>query len=117
MEEAVLNLINEGKIKRHLKRTSLIYKAKRDYFESLCKLHLKDKITFIKPEGGLAFWIVPTTETNLQKVCDELLTKGIKIMNPEKFSFEKPVLGLRLGYASLSEKQLEEGIIALSKYL
>lgn len=117
MEEAVLNLINEGKIKRHLKRTSLIYKAKRDYFESLCKLHLKDKITFIKPEGGLAFWIVPSPETNLQKVCDELLSKGIKIMNPEKFSFEKPVLGLRLGYASLSEKQLEEGIIALSKYL
>ena len=46
MEEAVLHLINEGKIKRHLKKTNLIYKAKRDYFESLCQLHLKDKITF-----------------------------------------------------------------------
>lgn len=117
MEEAILNLINEGKIKRHLKKTSLIYKAKRDYFESLCKLHLKDKITFIKPEGGLAFWIVPKNEIDLQKVCNELLKKGIQIMSPEKFSFENPVSGLRLGYASLNEKQMEEGILALSKYL
>ncbi|MBS7254172.1 MocR-like pyridoxine biosynthesis transcription factor PdxR [Flavobacterium branchiicola] len=117
MEEAVLNLINEGKIKRHLKKTSVIYKAKRDYFETLCNLHLKDKITFKKPEGGLAFWIVPKSEVNLQKVCEQLLNKGIKIMNPEKFSFGNPVAGLRLGYASLTEKQIEEGIIALSKYL
>jgi len=117
MEEAVLNLINEGKIKRHLKKTNLIYKAKRDHFESLCKLHLKDKITFTKPEGGLAFWIVPKSEIDLQKVCNELLKKGIKIMSPEKFSFGNPASGLRLGYASLTEEQMEEGILALSKYL
>lgn len=117
MEEAVLHLINEGKIKRHLKKTNLIYKAKRDYFENLCKLHLKDKITFVKPEGGLAFWIVPKKDIDATKVCNELLSKGIKIMNPEKFSFENPVNGFRLGYASLTEQQLEEGIIALSKHL
>lgn len=117
MEEAVLHLINEGKIKRHLKKTNLIYKAKRDYFESLCKLHLKDKITFEKPEGGLAFWIVPKKDIDATKVCNELLSKGIKLINPEKFSFENPVNGFRLGYASLTEQQLEEGIIALSKHL
>lgn len=117
MEEAVLNLINEGKIKRHLKKTNLIYKAKRDHFESLCNLHLKDKITFSKPEGGLAFWIVPKSEIDLPKVCDELLKKGIKIMSPKKFSFGNPASGLRLGYASLTEEQMEEGILALSKYL
>lgn len=117
MEEAVLNLINEGKIKRHLKKTNLIYKAKRDHFEKLCKLHLKDKITFTKPEGGMAFWIVPKSEIDLQKVCNELLKKGIKIMSPEKFSFGNPASGLRLGYASLTEEQMEEGILSLSKYL
>lgn len=117
MEEAVLNLINEGKIKRHLKKTNLIYKAKRDYFESLCMLHLKDKITFNKPEGGLAFWIVPKKEINIQHVYQELLSKGIKIMHPEKFSFGSPVSGFRLGYASLTEQELEQGIIALSKCL
>ena len=117
MEEAVLNLINEGKIKRHLKKTNLIYKAKRDHFEMLCLQYLKDKVTFVKPEGGLAFWLVPVKTTDTQQVCEELLKKGIQIMSPEKFSFGQPVCGFRLGYASLTEQQLEDGLIALSKLL
>jgi GntR family transcriptional regulator/MocR family aminotransferase len=117
MEEAVLHLINEGIIKRHLKKTNLIYKSKRDYFESLCNQHLKDKITFFKPEGGLAFWIVPKSKIDIAFVCQQLLSKGIKIMNPENFSFTDSVSGFRLGYASLTEQQMEDGIIALSEYL
>ncbi|WPO78383.1 PLP-dependent aminotransferase family protein [Flavobacterium sp. KACC 22761] len=117
MEEAVLNLINEGQIKRHLKKANLIYKSKRDYFDRLCQEHLKDKIIYTKPEGGLAFWIVPKSNIDLQPICEKLLQKGIQIMSPEKFSFKTPISGLRLGYASLTEKQMEEGIIALSKLL
>ncbi|MDA6069480.1 PLP-dependent aminotransferase family protein [Flavobacterium sp. AC] len=117
MEEAVLQLINEGEIKRHLKRTTLIYKTKRDAFEIICNKHLKNKVTFIKPEGGLAFWVVPNSDVNILEISDKLLLKGIKIITPEKFSFGKPISGFRLGYASLTEKQLEEGIIELAKYL
>lgn len=117
MEEAILNLINEGKIKRHLKKTNLIYKTKRDLFETLCNQHLKDKVTFTKPEGGLAFWMVPNAKTDTKAVCEKLLSKGIKLMDPEKFSYGSPVSGFRLGYASLTEQQMEEGIIALSKLL
>jgi len=117
MEEAVLHLINEGKIKRHLKKTSLIYKAKRDHFEGLCTRYLKDKATFVKPEGGLAFWIIPNAEIDHQAVCNQLLGKGIKIIPPGHFSFDQKPGGFRLGYASLTEKQMEEGILALSKCL
>jgi GntR family transcriptional regulator/MocR family aminotransferase len=117
MEEAVLQLINEGEIKRHLKRTTLIYKAKRDYFETICNKYLKDKTTFTKPEGGLAFWIIPNSPVNISQIADKLLSKGIKIMTPEKYSFDQPISGFRLGYASLTEKQIEDGIIELAKYL
>lgn len=117
MEEAILNLINEGKIKRHLKKANLVYKNKRDYFESLLNQYLQDKITFTKPEGGLAFWIVPKSEIDVLEVFAKLKSQGIQIMSPEKFSFEKPVKGFRLGYASLSEKQMEEGLKALSRLL
>ncbi|KQO32836.1 GntR family transcriptional regulator [Flavobacterium sp. Leaf82] len=117
MEEAVLHLINEGIIKRHLKKTNLIYKSKRDYFESLCNQHLKDKITFSKPEGGLAFWIVPNSKIDVAFVCQQLLSKGIKIINPENFSFTDSISGFRLGYASLTEQQMEDGIIALSEFI
>ncbi|OXA86878.1 MocR-like pyridoxine biosynthesis transcription factor PdxR [Flavobacterium hercynium] len=117
MEEAVLHLINEGIIKRYLKKNNHIYKAKRDYFEGLCQQFLKDKATFTKPEGGLAFWIVPNSKVDTVFVYEQLQARGIQIMNPEKFSFEAPISGFRLGYASLTEKQMEEGITALSEYL
>lgn len=117
MEEAILSLINEGKIKRHLKKANLIYKSKRDYFESVLMQYLQDKITFTKPEGGLAFWIVPKAEIDVLEIYEKLKAQGIQIMNPDRFSFDETIKGFRLGYASLSEKQIEEGIKALSKLL
>lgn len=117
MEEAILNLINEGKIKRHLKKANLVYKSKRDFFESVLNQHLKNKITFTKPEGGLAFWIVPKSEINVLDVFEKLKSQGIQIMSPDRFSFNETIKGFRLGYASLSETQIEEGIKALAKFL
>jgi len=117
MEEAILQLINDGDIKRHLKRTSLVYKAKRDYFESICDLYLKDKATYNKPDGGLAFWIVPNSNVNVNEVAEKLLKQGIKIMVPQSFSFDETIIGFRLGYASLTEGQIKSGLLALSQYL
>ncbi len=117
MEQAVLQLINDGDVKRHLKRTSAIYKAKRDFFESLLIKHLAGKVTFVKPEGGLAFWLVPNANIDVFKIAETLKPQGIEIITPDKFSFSTTINGFRLGYASLSEEQLEEGVIALCKLL
>ncbi|RZK78204.1 MAG: PLP-dependent aminotransferase family protein [Pedobacter sp.] len=117
MEQAVLELINDGQIKRHLRKATLIYKAKRDYFDGLIRKHLIEKVNYKKPEGGLAFWLEPKEPVDLQNIAKALLEKGIQIMPPDRFSHGKPVNGIRLGYASLTESQLESGIIELSKYL
>jgi GntR family transcriptional regulator/MocR family aminotransferase len=117
MEQAVLQLINDGHIKRHLRKATLIYKTKRDYFESLISKHLGEKVKYRRPEGGLAFWLEPKEAVDLRKIAKVLLEKGIQIMPPDQFSFGDPVNGIRLGFASLSESQLETGIIALSRLL
>lgn len=95
----------------------MIYKSKRDYFESLLNQYLQDKISFTKPEGGLAFWIVPQAEIDVLEIFEKLKSQGIQIMSPHRFSFDETIKGFRLGYASLSEKQMEEGIKALAKLL
>ncbi len=117
MEEAVLQLINGGEIKRHLKRTTLIYKAKRDFFEKMCHKHLKGKVSFVKPDGGLAFWVMPLKKTDAAAISARLLKSGVKILPPDSFGIGKAIQGFRLGYASLSEKQIEEGLMALAKCL
>lgn len=114
MEQAVLQLINDGTIKRHLRKATNYYKSKREFTETLLKRYLKNKVDYTMPEGGLAFWVVPKTEINWIQVSEKLQNKGIKIITPDSYSFGKSVNGIRLSYGSVSEQQLEEGIQALS---
>lgn len=117
MEQAVLQLIKDGTIKRHIKKATSHYKTKRDFTASLLEKHLKDKTTYAVPDGGLAFWIVPNKQVDWVQISEELQRKGIRIITPDSYSFDTNINGLRLGYGSLSEKELEEGIMALSKLL
>ncbi|PWV54326.1 PLP-dependent aminotransferase family protein [Chitinophaga sp. S165] len=117
MAQAILQLINDGHIKRHLKKATLLYRNKRDLFETLINEHLVDKVHFHKPEGGLAFWLKPKRPVDPDNISKELMKKGVQIISPREFSFGDPVNGLRLGYASLNESQLEQGVKALSLLL
>ncbi|MEN7547095.1 PLP-dependent aminotransferase family protein [Rapidithrix thailandica] len=117
MEQAVLQLIQDGEIRRHLKRASGIYKDKKDFFETLLKHYLGEKVRFTPPEGGLAYWLEPLHPESLKSIHEKLLEKNIKIMSPEHFSFAQPVNGLRLGYASPTKEELECGVQALAKLL
>ena len=117
MEQAVLQLIKDGTIKRHIKKATIHYKAKRDCTSKLLKKHLKDKATFSIPEGGLAFWIAPNTQVDWTEVAMKMQSKGIKIITSDTYSFDEPINGIRLGYGSLSEQELEEGIIVLAEWL
>ena len=115
MEQAVLQLIKDGTIKRHIKKATNHYKTKRNFTADLLKKHLKNKATFNIPEGGLGFWIVPHHPVDWMDIDHKLKNKGIEIINPEVYSFKENVCGIRIGYGSLSENELEEAIIALSE--
>jgi len=117
MAQAILQLIDDGHIKRHLRKATLHYRAKRDLFAGLLIRHLSGKVDFQKPDGGLAFWVVPRAGSNVGEMAKLLLEKGVQVIPPDFFSFGEPVNGLRLGYGSLSEEQLKEGIRLLATVL
>ena len=117
MEQAVLQLIKDGTVKRHIKKATNYYKNKRDYVAELLNQYLKNKADYTIPEGGLAFWISPKKEVNWVEISEKLKSKGIKIILPDNYSFDKSANGIRLGYGSLSENELEESILALSQFL
>ncbi|QHS59973.1 MocR-like pyridoxine biosynthesis transcription factor PdxR [Chitinophaga agri] len=117
MEQAVLQLIKDGTIKRHIRKATLHYKAKRDVTADLLEKHLQHRADYSIPEGGLAFWLTPKKSINWQHVSDKLLSKGIRIITPDNYSIDTPVNGIRLSYGALSEEQLEEGITELAKHL
>ncbi|TZF83945.1 PLP-dependent aminotransferase family protein [Pedobacter sp. BS3] len=117
MEQAVLQLVKDGTIKRHIKKATNHYKVKRDFMTTLLNKHIRTKATYVIPEGGLAFWIMPNKQIDWLQVSEKLKNKGIKIITPDTYSFNETINGIRLGYGSLSEKDLEDGIIVLAKML
>ena len=117
MEQAVLQLIKDGAIKRHIKKATSYYKAKRDLTAMLLKKHLENKVVYTIPDGGLAFWIAMKTPMDWTAFSEKMLQKGVKITSPSAYGLDGSANGLRLGYGALTEQELAEGIIALSSCL
>ncbi|QRR00044.1 aminotransferase-like domain-containing protein [Dyadobacter sandarakinus] len=116
MEQAVLQLINDGTIKRHIRKATGYYKAKRDFTVWLLKIHLKDKANFTIPEGGLAFWIEPRQILDWSEISRKMASSGIKILTPDHFGNDPSINGIRVGYGSLSEKELKEVVMLLATH-
>lgn len=117
MEKAVLQLISDGTLKRHIKKATNHYKNKRDRMAALLRKHLSGKVTYNIPDGGLAFWLIPNKEVNWEEIAQKLFTIGIKFITPDHYSFDHTTNGLRIGFGSPTEKEFEEGIIELGKLL
>lgn len=117
MEQAVLQLIKGGAIKRHIKKATSYYKSKRDFTAVLLEKYLKGKVIYDIPDGGLAFWITMKNPIDWSLFSKKMLQKGVKITNPNAYGFDSGANGLRLGYGALTEGELEEGVIALSSCL
>lgn len=117
MEQAVLELIKDGTIKRHIRKAFQYYRSKMDFTASMLKKYLKEKVYYHMPDGGLAFWIIPYKKVDWKHVSAELSDQGIMITTPDSFSYDETVNGFRLGYGALSEEQLKDGIKALSRLL
>lgn len=117
MEQAVLQLIKDGTVKKHIRKATVHYKNKRDFVYSLLEKHLKDISDFTLPEGGLAFWIVPKENLNWDAVTASLLEKNINIIHPNQYSHDTMINGFRLSYGALSEELLEESIKIISDVL
>lgn len=115
MELAVAGLMEDGAINRHARRAFNIYKERREKMDQLLHQYLDKQVVFQKPEGGLAFWVRFVKPTDTGILAARLLKKGVSVMPTELFCFDgKPLNALRLGYASLTPVELEEGIRTLA---
>lgn len=117
MEQAVLQLIKDGAVKKHIKKATVHYRNKRDLVFSLLEKHLKNIADFSLPEGGLAFWIIPKEDVNWDVVTALLIEKNINIIHPQQYSYDEIINGFRLSYGSLSEEQLIDSIKIITEVL
>jgi GntR family transcriptional regulator/MocR family aminotransferase len=118
MELAVAELMEEGEIRKHARRAFSVYKERRDLMAKYLDTYLSKHASFVKPDGGLAYWVKFNKTIHTGELASKLLKKGVAINPTERFSFDgKPLSALRLGYAALDVNELENGIKLLSMAL
>lgn len=117
MEQAVLELIQDGTIRRHIRKATQLYKKKRDFMISQLDKHLKDHVDYTCPQGGLAVWLSFKHQIDWAFLFKKLTEKSVHIPHPENYSRGNVFGGIRLGYGSLSEELIEEGIVILAALL
>ena len=118
MEHAVAELMEEGAIHKHARKALGIYRQRRLHMDLQLQKHLSDLVDYTVPDGGLAYWIKFRKPVDTTLLAKKLYTKGVQIMPTERFSFDgKALHALRLGYASLAENKLADGIKAIAATL
>jgi GntR family transcriptional regulator/MocR family aminotransferase len=115
-EDAAAELIESGEVRRHVRKVTQIYAARRNAFAATLAAELGGVADFDVPDGGLAFWLRFRDLDILDRI--EVGASAQRLwLAPSRSFVTRPdaVRGLRLGFASLTEAEAQDGIRRLRK--
>lgn len=117
IEEAMANLLKNGDIGRHLKKANKIYHERRDILCRLLQDKLGDYVKFKIPDGGFAIWMEYLKGIRPEEVSAKAAPMGLTISNGRDYYHDRayPNNSIRLGFASLNPKELEQAVDILKK--
>lgn len=116
LEEAFASLIANGDLERHFRKSLKIYKQRRDLFCEIIHSDFSSEIEYKTPEGGLAVWSVFDENINLEKLSQSAEKRGLCIGDGSFYRNEVfDPNGLRLGFASLNESEMQQAFEILKK--
>jgi len=114
LENAMAELLQNGIIQRHLRKSLRIYKQRRDFFCELMKDKLGSYVNFQIPDGGMAVWTKFEENINLTLLAERALKRDLYFSNG---NFHGTGNYTRLGFASSNMDELEKSIGVLSELL
>lgn len=118
MEQALAMVIEEGELKRHLRKALVTYKNRRDFFCELLNSELKNVINFKVPNGGLTVWAKFDKTIDLDNLVVGAEKKGLFMVDPKNYNPKKEnIHSTRLGFASMNESELSQSVSILKSVI
>jgi GntR family transcriptional regulator/MocR family aminotransferase len=110
VECAVAELIEDGELQRHARRMRRVYHSRRDALIGSLHKRLGGLLSFAVPAGGMALW-AHSDGVDVDAWAERALERGAQFHPGRQFAFDgKPRPALRLGFAALTEAELDEGV-------
>jgi GntR family transcriptional regulator/MocR family aminotransferase len=115
LENAIAELLQNGVIQRHLRKSLREYRQRRDVFCDLLKTQLGNCLDFQVPDGGMAVWATFDKSIDLEQLAQKALKKDLFFSNGKHHSPLSNVT--RLGFASSTVSELEKCADVLSELI
>ena len=117
-QKMLADLINQGELKKHLRRVSKEYLARKAVLQSCLHSAFGDRIQVREPEGGLALWVRFQDETDVDQLLAAAQGQGVVVRSARQFSpLNVPENALRLGFASLDRDEIREATLRLARVM
>lgn len=116
MQRMLADLINDGELKKHLRRVSREYRQRRDTLLCCLQEAFAEQISVQEPEGGLALWVRFADSIDVNLLVEKALELDLVIRNARQFSPDGyPENALRLGFASLNQEEIRSATQRLAQ--
>lgn len=115
MERAVAEMLREGEVQRHIKKSLKVYRSRRDYLCEKLRTELGEWLSFTPPDGGMAVWANFAPQIDLQLVAERM--KAHNIVLNLRDNWVKENNGIRLGFASINEEEIDQIIHTLKEVI
>jgi 2-aminoadipate transaminase len=124
-QRLVMQLIDDGFVlDEHLGQVRQGYKAKRDAMHQALKQHLPPGFEWVKPEGGMFFWVQGPQGFDARAALAVAQQRGLVFVPGDAFHVDAPANDqtarqhaqrcMRLSFVTLSLPQIEEAVARLA---
>lgn len=118
VEHAVAEMLEDGDVQRHARRMRAVYATRREALAEALARHLAGALTFDLPPGGMAIWTKVDEGIDVEAWAERAAHHRVAFSTARRFTFDgKPRSFLRLGFASLTEAEIETGVKRMKRAL
>ncbi len=117
-QAALAEFIDRGYLARHLVKMKKVYKHRLIAMEEAFEKYMPEESTWTRPDGGMSVWVTLPPGFDAAELLIHAREHGVLFIPGRYFYSQQPQPNtLRLGFASITEKQIARGIQLLGDLL
>ncbi len=110
-EAAAADIMTSGVLKSHARKVVRIYAERRECLAAALQRELGGQVEFSLPAGGLALWVNFAPKVDLAALAQAGLRQRVALTPGQAFASNGvQVQGVRLGFGSMNEAELQEAV-------
>jgi 2-aminoadipate transaminase len=117
-QATLAEFLRRGLFTKHLSKMRKVYSSRLEALDQALRKHMPEETRWTRPEGGMCLWLELPPGFDANELLIHVKERGVLFAPGRYFYVQNPLPNtLRLGFASLDEKQIARGVATLADLL